>query len=92
MMPHHQIRQEAGDIKGYPPINPARNTSNPMTTGSIDEFRMAQLIASGSWRAFAACWSVDPDLFFPVPSPGKSLDQVTRPKAAWPSAGSGASA
>jgi WhiB family redox-sensing transcriptional regulator len=34
-----------------------------------------------SWRALAACQSFDPDLFFPVSSDGKSLEQVAEARA-----------
>lgn len=34
-----------------------------------------------NWRILAACWSADPDLFFPVSSTGKSLEQVDEAKA-----------
>jgi WhiB family transcriptional regulator, redox-sensing transcriptional regulator len=41
----------------------------------------ARLIADGAWRLGAACRSADPDLFFPVSSTGKSLEQVAQAKA-----------
>jgi WhiB family redox-sensing transcriptional regulator len=41
----------------------------------------ARLIADGGWRLGAACRSADPDLFFPVSSTGKSLEQVAQAKA-----------
>jgi WhiB family redox-sensing transcriptional regulator len=34
-----------------------------------------------SWRKSAACRSANPDLFFPVSSTGRSLEQVARAKA-----------
>lgn len=34
-----------------------------------------------NWRPFAACQSTEPDLFFPVSSTGKSLEQVSKAKA-----------
>lgn len=52
-----------------------------MTTGSADQLETAWLIITEQWRDFAACKSVDPDLFFPVSSAGKSLDQVRIAKA-----------
>ena len=33
------------------------------------------------WRQLAACRPADPELFFPVPASGPSLDQVTQAKA-----------
>jgi WhiB family transcriptional regulator, redox-sensing transcriptional regulator len=41
---------------------------------------MARLIEA-NWRMLAACRSTDPDLFFPVSSAGKSLEQVAEAKA-----------
>jgi WhiB family redox-sensing transcriptional regulator len=38
-------------------------------------------VRSASWRQAAACWSADPDLFFPVSSPGQSVEQVARAKS-----------
>jgi WhiB family transcriptional regulator, redox-sensing transcriptional regulator len=34
-----------------------------------------------NWRQSAACQSIDPDLFFPVSSTGRSLEQAARAKA-----------
>jgi len=34
-----------------------------------------------NWRTLAACQSFDPDLFFPVSSAGKSLEQVAEARA-----------
>jgi WhiB family transcriptional regulator, redox-sensing transcriptional regulator len=34
-----------------------------------------------NWRTLAACQSIDPDLFFPVSSAGKSLEQVAEARA-----------
>jgi WhiB family transcriptional regulator, redox-sensing transcriptional regulator len=33
------------------------------------------------WRELSACQSVDPDLFFPLSSAGRSLEQVAEAKA-----------
>ncbi|MFF7886313.1 WhiB family transcriptional regulator [Streptomyces sp. NPDC007896] len=33
------------------------------------------------WREFAACRSVDPDLFFPIGSTGPALPQIEEAKA-----------
>jgi len=33
------------------------------------------------WRSAAACRAADPDLFFPVSSSGKALDEVAQAKA-----------
>jgi len=41
---------------------------------------MARL-SERDWRLIAACRSADPDLFFPVSSSGKSLEQVDEAKA-----------
>jgi WhiB family transcriptional regulator, redox-sensing transcriptional regulator len=46
-----------------------------------DELRTAWLISGGYWPSAAACLSADPDLFFPVSSSGKSLEQVAEAKA-----------
>jgi WhiB family transcriptional regulator, redox-sensing transcriptional regulator len=36
---------------------------------------------AASWQRAAACLSADPELFFPVSSSGRSLEQVERAKA-----------
>jgi WhiB family transcriptional regulator, redox-sensing transcriptional regulator len=36
---------------------------------------------SAGWQRAAACLSADPELFFPVSSSGRSLEQVERAKA-----------
>jgi WhiB family redox-sensing transcriptional regulator len=41
----------------------------------------AMLIAEQDWRSVAACWSAVPDLFFPVSSSGKALEQAAEAKA-----------
>lgn len=38
-------------------------------------------LAEKNWRLLAACRSIDPDLFFPVSSKGKSLEQADKAKA-----------
>jgi WhiB family redox-sensing transcriptional regulator len=53
----------------------------PMPAGPVDEVRIPRRIAARYWREFAACRTLDPDLFFPISSLGKSLEQVTRAKA-----------
>jgi WhiB family redox-sensing transcriptional regulator len=40
-----------------------------------------RLFTHGYWRMLAACQSIDPELFFPVSTSGKSLEQVTAAKA-----------
>jgi WhiB family transcriptional regulator, redox-sensing transcriptional regulator len=45
------------------------------------EIRAADLTAEEDWRSAAACWSADPDLFFPVSAFGKALEQVAQAKA-----------
>ena len=52
-----------------------------MTTESVDQFLTTSPDDAAEWQEFAACMSVDPDLFFPVSSVGKSLEQVARAKA-----------
>jgi WhiB family redox-sensing transcriptional regulator len=42
---------------------------------------VARLIADGKWWQLAACRSADPDLFFPVSSPGRSLEQAAEARA-----------
>jgi WhiB family transcriptional regulator, redox-sensing transcriptional regulator len=37
--------------------------------------------ARRQWRSAAACRSADPDLFFPVSSSGRALEQVAEAKA-----------
>jgi WhiB family transcriptional regulator, redox-sensing transcriptional regulator len=39
------------------------------------------LASDEDWRSAAACWSADPDLFFPVSAFGKALEQVAEAKA-----------
>ena len=46
----------------------------------LDRTAVAQLI-EGNWWMRAACQAADPDLFFPVSSTGKSLEQMAEAKA-----------
>jgi WhiB family transcriptional regulator, redox-sensing transcriptional regulator len=41
---------------------------------------MARL-TEANWRVLAACRSADPDLFFPISSSGKSVEQAAEAKA-----------
>lgn len=56
-------------------------TAISIPTGTIGQLPILRRIHARYWREFAACRSIDPDLFFPVSSTGKSLDQVTKAKA-----------
>jgi WhiB family transcriptional regulator, redox-sensing transcriptional regulator len=38
-------------------------------------------LIEANWRMLAACRSIEPDLFFPVSSAGKSLEQAAEAKA-----------
>jgi WhiB family transcriptional regulator, redox-sensing transcriptional regulator len=44
-------------------------------------WQAAPLIAEGRWRSAAACRSADPEVFFPISSSGKSLEQIAKAKA-----------
>ncbi|MGH3185586.1 MAG: WhiB family transcriptional regulator [Streptosporangiaceae bacterium] len=52
----------------------------PLPLPYLDRTTVARLI-EGNWWMRAACQSSDPDLFFPVSSTGKSLEQVDEAKA-----------
>jgi WhiB family transcriptional regulator, redox-sensing transcriptional regulator len=52
-----------------------------MTMKQHREIRAADPAAEEDWRSAAACWSADPDLFFPVSAFGKALEQVAEAKA-----------
>jgi WhiB family transcriptional regulator, redox-sensing transcriptional regulator len=41
----------------------------------------APLIADGMWWQLAACRSADPDLFFPISSTGRSLEETAEARA-----------
>jgi WhiB family transcriptional regulator, redox-sensing transcriptional regulator len=42
---------------------------------------VARLTADGKWWQLAACRSADPDLFFPISSTGRSLEQAAEARA-----------
>lgn len=60
--------------------DPMKRLLNVPTPQPYLDRTRAQLI-EGNWWMRAACQSADPDLFFPVSSTGKSLEQLAEAKA-----------
>jgi WhiB family transcriptional regulator, redox-sensing transcriptional regulator len=59
----------------------SQHTAPDCTTRAQGEAIYADCLDEMAWRSAAACRFADPDLFFPMSSSGKSLEQIAQAKA-----------
>ena len=59
--------------------------SGPLVSGdypfTCEEGRMTTTRGRADWREAGACAHADPDLFFPISSTGRALEQIAKAKA-----------